>query len=455
MRSAMTWALAALPALAGCTSYRPLPLALDAQPQQSAAALRHATALPPTLSVDDVAVLAAENNPELIAARTQRGLARAQVLEAGLLPNPSLSVGYEFLISGLGTTNPITLAVGQDLRSLVTLSSKRRAARQSARAIDASLLWQEWQTIAKARLQAVDLIEGEQQRQGLQRELDVLLDRAARSRQALAGGDSTLPALLPELTAAADARAQLDALVRTQESRRRDLNLLLGLAPEAPLPLDPHIALTPIDAQAVKHSLEDLANRRPDLLALQLGYRSQEERVRAAILAQFPLFSLGVAGERDNTDIKSAGPSITLDLPVFERNQGNIAIERATRAQLHEEFSARLISARSEVLALLADQQLQQQQLAGKRVQLAELGEAAQRAESAFRAGDLDERSYIDVRSSDSAKNQEVLAMEQLLLEQQIAIATLIGAGLPAASLDADAASLSRAATARGPETLP
>jgi hypothetical protein len=30
--------------------------------------------------------------------------------------------------------------------------------------VDAKLLWQEWQTIAKARLLAVDLIEGERQR---------------------------------------------------------------------------------------------------------------------------------------------------------------------------------------------------------------------------------------------------------------------------------------------------
>jgi len=427
---------AALLVLAGCASYRPLPLALDAHPKDSLAALQHSNPLPPRLGIDDVAWLAVQNNPELIAARAQAGLSQAQVLQAGVLPNPALSASYGFLLSGPGTTNPFTVALSQDVRSLVTLSSRRQAALQSAQAINASLLWEEWQTIAKARLQVVDLIEGEQQRQGLQQNLTLLLDRAARSREALARGDSTLTALLPELTATAAARKQLDELERQQETRRRDLNRLLGLDPEVRLPLADSIVWSPIDTEAVRRSLGDLPARRPDLLALQLGYRSQEERLRAAILTQFPLLSLGISTDRDNTDVRTVAPQITLELPVFDRNQGNIAIARATRKQLHDEFTARLLAASSEVSALLADQGLLQGQLAGERSQLAELTQAAQRADTAFRGGDLDERSYIDVLSSRSAKNQEVLAMEQSLLEQQVAIATLSGAGMPPGALD-------------------
>jgi outer membrane protein TolC len=427
---------AALLVLAGCASYRPLPLALDAHPKDSLAALQHANPLPPRLGVDDVAWLVVQNNPELLAARAQAGLSQAQVLQAGILPNPALSASYGFLIGGPGTTNPFTVALSQDMRSLVTLSSRRRAALQSAHAVNASLLWEEWQTIAKARLQVVDLIEGEQQRQGWQQNLTLLLDRAARSREALARGDTTLTALLPELSAAAAARKQLDELERQQEARRRDLNRLLGLDPEVRLPLADSIVLSPIDAEAVRRSLGDLPARRPDLLALQLGYRSQEERLRAAILAQFPLLSLGISTDRDNTGVRSVAPQITLELPVFDRNQGNIAIERATRKQLHDEFTARVLAAGSELSGLLADQELLQGQLAGARSQLAELTQAAQRADIAFRAGDLDERSYIDVLSSRSAKNQEVLAMEQSLLEQQVAIATLSGTGMPAGALD-------------------
>jgi outer membrane protein TolC len=419
--------------VSGCATYQPLPLALDSQPTPTLDALQHVNPLPSRLSIEDVALLAVQNNPDLRAARAQRGVAQAQILEAGILPNPVLGGSYGFLLGGPGTTDPITVSLSQDLRSFVTRPAKRRSARQTARAADASLLWEEWQVVAKARLLAVGLIEGEQQLRELRRTVTLLAERTAHNHEALASGDSTLTSLLPDLTADAEARRQFDDIEHQQAARRRDLNILLSLAPQVSLPLRESIALPPIDADAVIDALGSIVSRRPDLLALQWGYQSQEEKVRGAILGQFPMFSLGGGSERDNTDVRTAGPQISLELPVFDRNQGNIAIERATRQQMHDEFTARLVSARSEVLALIADQVLLRHQLEGKRTQRAEIAAAAQRAEAAYRSGDLEERSYVDAVMAHSAKEQEVLTMEQTLLEQQVAIATLIGAGMPPA----------------------
>jgi len=428
--------LALAAALTGCTTYAPLPLDRQAQPVASAERLHHDAPLPSKLSVDDIVVLALNNNPALVAARAQQGVAQAQLLAAGIPPNPSLNAGYGFLLGGPGTVDSLSAGLSQDVRSLVTLSARRGAAREAARQIDASLLWQEWQTIGKARLQAVDLIQGERQQRLLQQNAALLRDRLERSRKSLVQGDSTLAAMVPDLTAAADARRQLDDLERQLETRRRDLAGFLGLSPQAPLPLDENIVLPVVDPSAVTRSLLSLPDRRPDLVALQLGYSAQEERLRGAILAQFPLFSLGVAGARDTTDVRSLGPQITIDLPLFDRNQGNIAIERATRQQLHDEFTARLADARREVLSLLADQALLKNQYSDRTAQLAELDRTAQDAEGAYRAGDLDERGYVDLISARNAKQQEVLVVEQSLLDQQTAIATLIGAGMPPISFD-------------------
>jgi len=439
MEASVTQALASLAlaaACAGCTTYAPLPLDKKAQPAASAEQLHHDAPLPSKLGVDDIVMLALRNNPALVAARTQQGVAQAQLLAAGILPNPSLNASYGFLLGGPGTVDSLSAGLSQDVRSLVTLSARRGAARQTVRQIDASLLWQEWQTIGKARLQAVDLIQGERQHVLLRQNAALLNDRLERNRQSLVQGDSTLAAVVPDLTAAADARKQLDDLERQLESRRRDLTGFLGLSPQAPLPLDENIVLPAVDAAAVTQWLLSLPDRRPDLVALQLGYGAQEERVRGAVLAQFPLFSLGVTGGHDTTDVRSLGPQITIDLPLFDRNQGNIAIERATRQQLHDEFTARLADAKREVLALLADQALLKIQYSGRMAQLAELDRTAQNAEDAYRAGDLDERGYVDLISARNAKEQEVLVMEQSLLDQQTAIATLIGAGMPPISFD-------------------
>ena len=43
------------------------------------------------LTVSGVALLAVQNDPDLRAARAQHGVAQAQVLQAGLLPNPQVT----------------------------------------------------------------------------------------------------------------------------------------------------------------------------------------------------------------------------------------------------------------------------------------------------------------------------------------------------------------------------
>lgn len=420
---------------AGCAVYSPLPLAVDAQPKTSLDALTYRDPLPALLGIDDVAALAAQNNPDLQAARAQHGVAAAQVRQAGILPNPSIASTFAHLVSGPGTTNPITVVLSEDIRALLLLPTRRAAARQSQRATDASVLWEEWQLIAKARLLTIDVITAERQLKALAAAYHWVAERASNGREALASGDAALGALVPDLSAEADLGRQLDDLVHQQAVRRADLNRLLGLAPDVSLPLQETIMLPPLDPDEVADALHTVVSRRPDLLSLQFGYQSQEERVRGAIRAQFPALTLGIGAERDNTNVRSTGPQITFDLPIFDRNQGNIAIERATRRQLHDEFTARLVGARTEVLSLLASQGLLRDQLVGKRVQLAVLANAAEQAEAAFLAGDLDERSAVDVVVAHSAKEQEVFTMEQNLLDQQVAIATLLGAGMPPSSL--------------------
>jgi outer membrane protein TolC len=432
-------AIASLGLLGACATYSPLPLNRNAalavriepaDPQSRPSARR--------LTLDDITMLALRNNPDLVAARQQRGVAQAQVLSAGILPNPVVSGSYGFLLGGPGTTGALAAGVSQDLKSLVTLSSSRAAATHAARGIDAQLLWQEWQTIAKVRLLVVDLMEGEQLRRLIEENATQLQELLSRNRDALAQGDTTLTALVPDLSAQASVRRQQDDLERLQSARRRDLNVLLGLAPFVVLPLSETLDVPSVDTRLIEQQLADLADRRPDLIALQLGYQSQEDKVRGAILAQFPLLSLGVSGGHDNSNIRTFGPQITLELPLFNRNQGNIALARATRSQLYAEFSARLANSRAEVQSLLAAIELLQRQLALKQPQLTELDQIVGRARDPYKDGDLDERTFVDLLTARNAKQQEILAIEQTLLEQQIAVATLTGAGLPPVTLSAE-----------------
>jgi outer membrane protein TolC len=404
----------------------------DAAARSSLEQLDHGDeALPPRLKVDDVVMLALRNNPDLVAVRAQRGIAQAQLLEAGIAPNPILSGAYGFLLGGPGTIASLTGGVSQDVKALFMISYKKKAAEQAASAVDATVLWQEWQVIAKARQLSTDLIEGEQRRRVLDAGAKRLTDLVSRSRDALKRGDTTLTSLIPDLGAEAAANQLLADFDRRRATSRRDLNRLLGLTQEPVLPLADSIDLPVVDSDAVSQALQTLPDRRPDLVALQFGYGSQEARVRGAILGQFPLLALGVSGGHDNSDVRYVGPQMSVELPVFNRNQGTIAIERATRQQLHDEFTARLLAARTEIASLMADQHLLQEQIAVKRTQQAALDEAASKAIAAHQSGDLDERTYLDAVTARDGHTLDTLAIGQILLQQQIAIATLIGAGMP------------------------
>jgi hypothetical protein len=108
-----------------------------------------------------------------------------------------------------------------------------------------------------------------------------------------------------------------------------------------------------------------------------------------------------------------------------------IAVARATRARLREEFRARLAAAEGKVEASLADMAQLRRQIGFVRRRLARTEHVAREAEAAFRAGNLDERSYVDLVVARLDTGQELVLLEQSLLDLEVATATLVGAEMP------------------------
>ncbi|MDR3534460.1 MAG: TolC family protein [Rhodopila sp.] len=429
-------AAALMAILSGCANYAPLPLSTQMPLRSTVSALDQAdTDTTAPLTVADIVRLAVANNPDLKAARAQQGVAEAQLLQAGLLPNPSVNGLYTPVLSGPGVTPAWSAGLSEDIRSLITLASRRKAAAAAAQQVSATILWQEWQLMGKARLLVIQIAGDERMAAVLRETQAMLAQRYDHTRHAVATGDADLTALSPDLTALGDVEKQIDDLDRQRQTHRHDLNALLGLAPGVPIRLAPVADPPEIDHAKIQSDLAFLADRRPDLIALRLGYTAQDAKLRSAILAQFPALNIGLTGGSDNSNVRTIGPQITLELPIFDRNQGNIAIERATRQQLHNEFRARLATAESEAGALLDDISLTRRQLPPLRARTQEARRMGKQAEAAFAAGNLTERAYVDFISARLARQQELLGLEQSLREQHVALDTLIGAGMPVVSL--------------------
>ena len=428
--------------LAGCAHYTPLPLVSTPPLAPSVAALEAApasAALSAALSVDEVVALALANNPDLKATRLKRSLGKAQARQAGILPNPSLSGAFLPLLSGMGTVPAWNLGLSQSIKNIITYRAQHQSAIDSARQIDADVVWQEWQVAGQARQIATDLIMGARSRPSYAAAYDLLVERNAKLETALAAGTTTLVIVAPDRTALQAARTALNTLDQRQLSLMHQLNELLGLKPDVIVPLASQVDLPSFDPAAIRADLTTLPDRRPDLIALRMGYAAADEQVRVAILSQFPDLVLGGSVASDNAKVINGGPNATIGLPIFDRNQGNIAIARATREQLHADYSARLAAAIGTVGSMLTEMEQLSAQLAVARRDLPAARSAAARARQAFGQSNLDERGYVDLVSNSFTKEQEIMTLELALLDRQIAIQTLIGAGLPVAGLPVEA----------------
>jgi outer membrane protein TolC len=416
-------------ALSGCVSYEPDPL--DRAPTLASHVSMLSQASGGAITVHDLDRLVLANNPDLRAARAKAGIAEAQIIEAGLLPNPQVALSYPFFVAGAGGTNAFSAGLAQDLKSILLRPTKREIAENAAAEINASLLWQEWQTIGKARLLFVDIVSGDRAEKLIERTRKLLRERFDLTSAAIDQGNATLATLSPDLVAVGDVQKSYDDLERAQLNRRHQLNALIGLVPDAPLSLAGASEAPRIDAQHIRRDLADLPDRRPDLVALQYGYRSQDARLRQAILSQFPNVTIGLAGGRDSSAIYSVGPQVSFDLPIFDRNEGTIARESATREALNLEFNARLTATTGEVGALLSEQALLARQLASLEPRLKQARAIAGQSETAFKQGLLDERAYVDTQVAQLSLEQQKIALQQGLLEGLAALATLTGAGMP------------------------
>jgi len=122
---------------------------------------------------------------------------------------------------------------------------------------------------------------------------------------------------------------------------------------------------------------------------------------------------------------------VSLSLPIFNANRGNIAIEKATRKKLFDEYQDRLNSAYSEIDIALANLSLLQDQLQRTQLGVAEFSIVARNAEAAYRAGNLAATDYVRLKTALLDKQTESLNLQEALMEQQIALETLLGPDLP------------------------
>lgn len=446
-------ALAAAFVLASCARYHPRPLPpVDAVgrpappdwPAVRIAASEISHPMLPAIVVnvddgitpDEAALLAIAANPTLRVARAARGVAVAQVVAAGLLPNPQVSGSIDRpRPDSSSAVTATSLGVAVDLLGFLTRGSEVDAARRGLQSVDLGIAWQEWQVAQAVRTRTY---------------LVMLADRAlalAREQERdMATTVSTLQAAVDRQLATRVELGAAEIAYRSAVASRLTLALerdtaLVSLAQL--LGVDraslPHIqqSAVPFDQDSVRRApgvvptldalMHDLGSRRLDLQGLRFGYQSQEARVRAAVLRQFPPITIGVNRARDTGNLLTMGSAVTMLFPFFNRNQGEIALARATRGQLEAEYLARTTEARASVEALLVEVNTAVERLRNLRATAAAQQETVELYGRALQSGNADVLTYYRARTDLNALRLEAVAALGDLVALAIALETEAG----------------------------
>lgn len=409
--------------IGGCVTYRRLPL--PEQPDLTATVNVEGSR---ALDMNAVATVAVLNSPELKAARAAAQVGEAQAFSAGLLPNPQLSGSLDRPSDpGMGLVDAYGLGLSLDLQSLLVHPSKRAAAHAGRDQKRLDLLWQEWQTVAQARTLYVQSVVAAERSRFLSATVEHFTLHAARTEQALQQGDVIPDQAGGDLAVLFDVRTRLGTAERSALLADRSLHALLGVEPEVELPLQPLGPPEVPDRAAIATAIGQLAQSRPDLRALQAGYESQEQMLRASVLSQFPNISVGLNKARDTSDIHTTGVAVTLNLPLFDRGQGNIAVASATRAQLRAEYLARLDQATGDAWRLWSEMQQLAAEAHDVADHLPQLRATAAEAERAHAAGDLAAPAFLIMLGALLSGQTSLFDLQQSLWTDAIALSTVLG----------------------------
>lgn len=400
----------------------PLPAAEPVPAPPPGAAEHHSEALAAPLPVSAVTLDEAiqetlQCDPQLRSAVENIRQARADFVTSSLLPNPSLAINGVFI-----PLRPITPAEpgGPPEADLIAsfpidwyLFGKRAAAMANARlGVDVSsadYADQVRQRVAGAVAAFYDLLEAEAM-VGLAREdLDSLKRVGGITRQQVKlGGAGSIEVdriQLSVLDAEREARSRATAVVTAKAQLQAFLGRCGAAAAfdvvgnlDVPAPADP---LPAAEAMALAEE------HRPDVLSLrtqvaraQSAITVEQTKARAQVTPTFG-YQHQFQGSMNEDDFPSATATVNLTLPLFDRNQGNIAKAQSVLAQTCCNLQAQLVQIRAEIEQAAAEfQEARVDVVAIGPVQLEAAKSVRDRTRSAFQAGG---KTLLDVIDAERA----------------------------------------------------
>ncbi|QDU98696.1 TolC family protein [Lignipirellula cremea] len=390
--------------------------------------------LPPDVSLEDgvtedeAVAVALSNNSTFQATLTQLGMAEGDLIQAGLLTNPSFTTFIPVGVKQWEWTLylPIEAFVLRPQRLSLASNQYESMAQQ---------LVQNGLTLVRdVRVAHADLAVALAQWELSQEAVKTRQNIADLTEKRLARGDISK---LEEITAQVDAlnsqatTALLEQSVVVAESR---LSQLMGLPLDhEPLYADltPPTSLGELDVQALT---ENALARRPDIAAANWSVSAATHRAQ---LARWQFLRLDFVADANGSGEKGfeLGPGLRFDIPIFNRNQGGVVRADAELTQTMYARDAVKEQVIQEVRAASAQwrQTLRQLAILEKQVDPA-LKKSLQITQKGFTSGGADYLLVLQATTQYFDSRARILDQKASLLRARAELERSIGGSLAAAA---------------------
>jgi cobalt-zinc-cadmium efflux system outer membrane protein len=391
-----------------------------------------AAALPEAVTLDDLLQLLRERSPRLGAERAQIEVAAADLIAAGVLPNPSVSYGSMNTVGGKKNTLFEGELQQQGTIAIPLLLAGQRPARREAaqRGVDAAqahvqaryaeLAHQAWQFFVQLLTGQEKVRTLEEARRSLEQIKNIVSGRAQ------AGTASQYDVLRMTVEAVAlDTRL---AEARTEITNSTgELDALLGLPGWHPRavgklgPLGVTLDIETLWSKAVQSNPSLEAARRDELAADAAIERARRERWPVPTVSWGPSFTTDPYG-------LASSVGISIAVPLFDRGQGPIAravAEKHSATLLRQAVTAETRAELERAVTLLT--QRQATLAAFERDVLSQLPTLRQMAEDAYRSGKSSILELLDASRSRTESQLNHLNLVEAVMQAEIDTVTAAG----------------------------
>ena len=305
------------------------------------------------LTIEHAVQIGLINNRTMQARFEELGIARADLVQAGLLKNPVFDAQIRWPAASPSGTN-IEFAIVQDFISVLLIPMKKRIAAARLREAVHHVTHEAIALASDVRTAYVQLSCAQELLKI--KEKDALAAEAAGDLSDRLFKAGNISELEHARRSAARARARIDLATAKSEAidAREELTESLGLSDPDSYQIADAPPLTPA-LSVSKSALESLAvSRRQDLAAKREAAIALAKSLGLSkATALVPELNLGGTAERELDGNWLAGPTISLQIPLFDQGQAQVANADSQLRQARFEYAALENTVRSEVRTAL------------------------------------------------------------------------------------------------------